>query len=340
MAAERPVVSPTHSPNEEHLLVTGGLGCIGSWAVRRSLDRGLTVSVFDRVADDHRLRLLLEGAERERVELIQGDVAELDELLEAIGTCGATRLLHLAALQVPACRANPPLGARVNVTGTANVFEAAAEVGISHVCYASSVAVYGPAEHYDASPLPGDAPPRPKTVYGVYKQTCEELAERYWENESISSVGLRPYVVYGPGRDRGLTSSPTRAMLAAVLDRPYRVPFGGRAEFQFAPDVADLFLRGALSDRDGPGVFNLGEGGRSMEELVAAIVSARPSAADLIAFEDAPLPFPPALDDEALQEAIGPFTYTSLEDGVRRTIERLERAVEEGTVSADRLEHR
>ena len=79
---------------------------------------------------------------------VAGDITDLAALERALDEHEITNIIHLAALQVPFCRADPPLGARVNVVGTVNVFEAVArrKQRIGHVVYASSVAVYDAAD--------------------------------------------------------------------------------------------------------------------------------------------------------------------------------------------------
>ena len=59
----------------------------------------------------------------------------------------------------------------------------------------------------------------PRTLYGVYKQANESTAKVYYQDHDLSSIGLRPYVIYGPGRDQGMTSTPTKALLAVARGR-------------------------------------------------------------------------------------------------------------------------
>ena len=181
-----------------HVLVTGALGCIGSWVVRNLVREGTPVFAFDLAADPHRLRLLMNEKELEQARIIQGDITDLEGLIGAMATHNITDIIHLAALQVPACKADPPLGARVNVVGTVNVFEAARHLGLSRVVYASSVAAYGPSEEYERSLLTHDDPLKPRTLYGTYKQANETTARVYWWDHGLSSIGLRPYVTYAP----------------------------------------------------------------------------------------------------------------------------------------------
>ena len=200
----------------------------------------------------------MDDDELARVQFITGDITDLAALERAIGETGTTHLIHLAGLQVPFCKADPALGARVNVVGTVNVFEAAKRAGLRHVVYASSIAVYGISEEYPEGPIAHDAMLRPRTHYGVYKQANEGTARIYWLDDGIASIGLRPYIVYGPARDQGMTSQPTKAMLAAALGRPHNIPFGGRAVYQYTEDTARAFIQAARSPFEGAEAFNLG----------------------------------------------------------------------------------
>src|SRR3712207_9049540 len=110
----------------ERFLVTGSSGCIGAWVVAQLVRDGTPVVALDASDDDHRLRLLLDDDELSGLVRVRGDITNLDGLERTFDEHGITRVVHLAALQVPFCRADPPLGARVNVVGTVNVLEAAA----------------------------------------------------------------------------------------------------------------------------------------------------------------------------------------------------------------------
>src|SRR5262245_31112843 len=106
------------------VLLTGGYGCIGSWIARRLLARGDGVWVYDLREDPRRLRLILPEEQVRQVRFVQGDVTDLEGLKRALADHAITHVVHLAGLQVPTCRADPLLGARVNVLGTLAVFEA------------------------------------------------------------------------------------------------------------------------------------------------------------------------------------------------------------------------
>jgi nucleoside-diphosphate-sugar epimerase len=314
----------------ERVLITGALGCIGAWAVRNLLRDGVPTTIFDLGGSMHRLRLLLSDQELAEVRLINGDIAELPAVEAALAASGATHVIHLAALQVPFCKADPALGARVNVVGTVNLFEAAKRAGIRRLVYASSVAVYGSSEEYGDGPLGDDAQLAPRTHYGVYKQANEGTARVYWLDDGISSIGLRPYTVYGPGRDQGLTSGPTKAMVAAAAGRPYAIPFSGRQGLQLADDTARLFIQAARAPFEGAAVFNLRGSVVSMEQIVAAIEAAEPAAQGQISFGGPALPFPEELDDAGLRAALGSLPYTPLQEGVAQSIALFKEAIAAG----------
>ena len=84
-----------------------------------------------------------------------------------------------------------------------------------------------------------DAELFPTSHYGVFKVANEQAARVYWADRRRSRASAcGPHSAYGPGRDQGVTSKPTVAMIAAAGGRPYHVDFGGRYQFQFVEDVA------------------------------------------------------------------------------------------------------
>ncbi len=302
--------------------------------VRLLVHEGCPVTVFDLAGNPHRLKLLMSDAELARVKFVSGDIADLAAIEQTARENRVTEIIHLAALQVPFCKADPSLGARVNVVGTVNVFEAAKRLGLSKVVYASSVAVFGRSEDYPEGDVGHTAPLKPRTHYGVYKQANEGTARIFWQDDAISSIGLRPYTVYGPGRDQGMTSAPTKAMLAAAAGQPFHIPFGGRGGYQFVEDVARLFINAARLPFQGAESFNLRGSVVHVKEIIAAIEAAVPSAQGTITFDDKPLPFPEGLDDSALREVMGVLPYTPLDRAVPKTIEIFRDALARGAISA------
>ncbi|MBS14489.1 MAG: epimerase [Gemmatimonadetes bacterium] len=320
---------------EERFLITGALGCIGAWTVRNLLHDGAEVTVFDLASDPRRLKLVLTDEELGRVTFETGDITDLEGFQAALDKNDITHVIHLAGLQVPFCKADPPQGARVNVVGTVNVFEAVKRRldRISRVTYASSIAVFGAPEDYDeGAPLRDDDKLIPHTHYGVYKQANEGTAHVYWSDDGVPSIGLRPYVVYGVGRDQGVTSTPTTAMLAAAADIPYHISYGGQTVFQYADDTARAFIQSARSDYQGAAAHNLGGLMPHMREVKAAIEAAAPESGEKITFEDMQLPFPAEVDGSGLEAAIGTVSHKPLTEGVAETIEMFRGLIESGKI--------
>jgi len=309
----------------ERTLVTGALGCLGAWTVKALLDEGEEPVGYDLGGDDARLRLVLRDSELARVKLVRGDVTDATALGQALDEHEITRIVHLAALQVPLCRADPAAGARVNVLGTVAVLEAAKErrERIAGVAYASSTAVYSAA---DPSPAPESGGTRPSTLYGVYKLANEGTARIVWEDDGVASIGIRPYVVYGPGRDQGLTSGPSLAMAAAARGESFEIGYGSTVQYDFAPDVGVAFARAAAAATEGAHVANFPGVAASTADVAAAIEEAAPEVAGQITWSDDRLPFPETLEATRLELLVGTLPRTSLAEGVRRTIEHYRRS--------------
>jgi UDP-glucuronate 4-epimerase len=314
-------------------LVTGAYGCIGAWTVHRLLARGGDVVTFDAGTDALRLRLLVSDEELGAVSQITGDVSDLELLNRVVDEYAITNVIHLAALQVPFCRSDPALGARVNVVGTVNVFEAARRRPgqIRSVVYASSIAAHGAVGADDAAATGSDS--LPTTLYGVYKRANEGTAHVYWADHGLASVGLRPHTVFGVGRDQGLTSAPTFAALAAVTGQPYRIPYGGRHQLQYAPDVAEAFIRASDAAVAGAHVHDLGGAVPEIADVIAAIERAVPGSAGTLTYEpDVRLPFPAEADASGLETIIGVQIGTPLSEAISETVDRFRFAVERGLV--------
>jgi nucleoside-diphosphate-sugar epimerase len=320
--------------NDERFLVTGALGCIGSWVLRQLARDGAEVVGADLTTEPARPRLIMRDDELAQVRFVTLDVTDLDAVRGLVEREQITRIVHLAGLQIPHCNANPSLGARVNVGGTVNVFEAVrhADGQVRGLAYASSAAVFGPSGRYPDLPVGDDVPLAPSTLYGVYKQANEGTGEIYWRTWGVPSVGLRPCIVYGVGRDAGLTSDVTKAMLAAAAGRPFQMGFGGAAALQYAPDVAAIFVRCALASHQGAGSYNLRGTVAPMDAVVDAIAAVAPEARELLEVGPAPLPLPADISDAGLRRIIGEPPHTPLAQATRETVERFRELLDAGMV--------
>ncbi len=274
------------------VLLTGGYGCIGSWITHSLLARGDQVWIYDLKEDRRRLRLLLHDRGFAQVKFLQGDVTDLAGLRDAIQMHGITHVLHLAGLQVPVCRADPILGARVNVLGTLVVFEAVrqAQHQVQRLVYASSAAVFGPPENYPPGSLPDDVLLTPTTHYGYFKCCNEGNARIYYQDHGLSSIGLRPWTVYGVGRDFGMTSEPTKAIKSLALRRAYHITYGGWQDLQYVQDVAATFVRCLEVPYEGAKSYNLRGEVIDLHGFHRALCAVDPAAERLITYGERQIP--------------------------------------------------
>jgi nucleoside-diphosphate-sugar epimerase len=334
-----------------NVMLTGGYGCIGSWITRNLLQRGDRVCIYDLKEDPKRMRLIMDESQIRQVVFAQGDVTDLSRLREVLEKNQVTHIVHLAGLQVPVCRADPILGARVNVIGTLAVFEAVRQLKdqIKRLVYTSSAAVFAPPEAYLPSPsgrgvggegarLSDDVPLVPSTQYGVFKCCNEGNARIYSQDFGISSVGLRPWTVFGVGRDFGMTSEPTKAIKSLALNRPYHITYGGMQDMQYVDDVAKITVRCLEAPYQGAKSYNLRGHVVDLPTLHRAMCEVEPAAAKLITHGERQIAIAYDLDDSALQRDLGPMPLTPLKEGIRQTLEVFRKLQAEGRLDTADLD--
>jgi nucleoside-diphosphate-sugar epimerase len=313
-------------------LVTGAQGCIGSWVIKNLLESGHDVIAFDIDDQPVRLSLLLTIEQLKKIYFVRGDINDLGLIKELIHKRSVSHVIHLAGLMTPACKAKPTLGATVNILGTLTIFEAAKAFKdqVRCVAYASSGAVMGPDEQYESHPIRDGAPRTPATLYGVFKTANEDCARIYWQDDGIRSVGLRPPVVYGPGRDGGLTAGVTLAIKAALLNQEYEIGFSGPANMQFTNEVAKSFVLCALKEPEGAPAFNMLGEVLDVEEMTRIIEELFPSAKNRITSVQMRNAMANLVDDSGLQALIGPFHRTPFREGAKVTADFVRRILKEG----------
>jgi len=305
------------------VLVTGAGGCIGSWVLALLARSGVQACAFDVSEDKRRPRLLISDKDLEKISWRTGDISDdkaVTRIFEAVRPCA---VIHLAALQVPFCKADPVAGAKVNVVGTVNVFEAARRLGIKRLAYASSIAAYGAMDEGHGAM---------HTLYGAYKHCDEQLALVYSGDWGVHSVGIRPGVVYGVGRDQGLTSKTTVAILAAAAGQAYEVPFSGGVSWLYTGEVASAFVRAVSRERAGAPVFDMNGVYAPVEEGVRILKGFAPSAA--ITVSGNALAFPMHLPDAPLRAYLGDYGSATLAEGIRETYDAFRSLIARGLLGA------
>lgn len=321
-------------PSTERFLVTGAMGCIGAWVVRQLVRESVAVVAFDASSDTRRLRWLMNDTELSRVDFVQGDITDFDLLQKTLDAHGITHVIHLAAILHPQFKAAPPSGARVNVMGGVNLFEAVAQRSrqIQRIVHASSIAVYDRSDTADGHAITHSVVGRPTTLYGVFKQAEEAMARVYFQDRGISSIGLRPATVFGVGRDYGLTSAPTEAILAVARNKAFHIPYGGRSHFHYAGDLAAIFIASARAEYSGAEVFNIRGTTAQMHEVVEAIEAVEPRARGAIRFDGPELSLPEDYDGSALESVIGPLPCTPLRAAFSETLDIFRRNIAKGEI--------
>jgi nucleoside-diphosphate-sugar epimerase len=298
------MVSPEETPVK--VLVTGGSGFLGAWVIRRMLARGLSVRVLDVSADRKVVREIV-GAAADDLEWCTGDVSNAADVEAALAGC--RHVAHIAGVLTPVCRADPVRGAEINLLGTLHVFNAARRAGIRRVVYVSSAGVYS-----DAHGLY----PEPSTHYGAFKLACEGSARAYFKDAGISSVGLRPLVIYGPGREGGPSAGVSVACKAAVRGEPFDIAFTGRTGFVYVDEVAEAIELGLFSDREGAFAYGMKGEVAEVADVLAAIRQLHPAAA--LSCSGAPIWLSSDFDDVPLYQDFPALRKVALSEGIAQTI--------------------
>ena len=313
-------------PKKIMLLGSGELGKEVAIAEKRL---GCYVIACDLTNNKKRPELLIDSQDLSKVPWIEGDISDTESVLNTIEKYKPESIIHLAALQVPFCAADPTGGAKVNVVGTVNVMEAAKQNSIKRIAHASSMAAH--------SFLPGSD--SLKTLYGAYKMCDEQISEVYWQDHKVPSVCLRPAIVNGVGRDQGMTSKQTVAMLAAALGQPYDIPYKGNVSHLSAAEVASAFIHSVSYDGDGAFVFDIFGESVNINETIKMIKEIKPNAK--ITSSGSEMPFPSKLSDiplrEHLKERINDYGSIDTKTMISETIKAFEILIQAGKIDNNYL---
>ncbi len=289
------------------VLVTGGSGFLGAWIVRGLLRRGISARVFD-VHENRSTVTEIAGEAANELDWFVGDIRDGDDVHRALRGCDG--VIHLAGVLTPECSANPVRGAEINLIGSLNVFEAVHAQGLRQVVYASSAGVYGPedADH-----------PQPASHYGAFKLAVEGSARAYWREHGIASVGFRPFVVYGPGRETGVSAGPSLACRAAARAEPFTVGYTGASGLVYVEDVALAFEQALLTPAQGASVFNLVGESATADEVIEEIRRQVPGAR--LRAEGPALSIASAITEDGLDALLPQRLRTGLSAGIAATLQ-------------------
>jgi UDP-glucose 4-epimerase len=245
------------------ILITGGKGVIGSCVTRYMLERGDDIIVYDTMRDTSLISDIMDN-----INVVDGDVLDLPLLLNTIKLNKVKKILHLAALIIPAAQINPYRGFQVNAMGTVNVLEAARITDCERLVFTSSKGVYdeitGDHAHPTYEPINEEYPKNPVNVYGSTKLASENMCMNYIGNYGMDVVMLRFSSLYGPGRllRHGGLAMHSLILENAMLGQPTRIPSGGdqREDMTYVRDVARSIALAAYAENLEHRVFNVGTG--------------------------------------------------------------------------------
>ncbi len=307
-------------------LVTGGAGFIGSNLVDDLLARGDAVTIVDDLSTGRRTNL--DAALDAGAELVELDIREEAPLAELTADVRPEVVFHLAAqIDVRKSLTDPAFDASINVGGTANVLEAMRAAGSPRIVFVSTGgAIYGEGEG-QSLPLDEDTPIAPLSAYGQSKFAAEGYLALYERLYGLSGMSLRLGNVYGPRQDP-LGEAGVIAIFCGRLqtgERPTVFGDGKQTrDYIYVGDVVAAALAAAASEASGP--VNIGTG---VETDVLELAAKLSELGDVEAFE--PEFAPPragevqriALDAGRAERDLGWRPATSLEDGLRLTLESL-----------------
>lgn len=242
------------------ILITGATGYIGSLLTNKLAESGEDVRLLCRKDPD------LPQFDRPNIQIIKGDINDLASLKKAMA--GVDRVYHLAAYARIWAK-DPAIFHRINVEGTRNVLQAAADEGVRKVVYTSTAGVIGPSNEKPMT----ENDPRITGFFNVYEETktvAEQVAQEFaMQGLDISIVN--PARVYGPGLDTG--SNPVTKIVELYMKKKwYVIPDNGEkvGSYCHVDDVVDGHIfameKGGAGER-----YIFGGENASFNELIALI---------------------------------------------------------------------
>jgi UDP-glucose 4-epimerase len=181
-----------------NILVTGGCGLIGSTTIDQILATSSPkkIVIFDNLVRGS-MRNVHEILKDPRVELVEGDIRDSNAVMKV--TAGMDVVIHMAAIRITACAADPREAMEVMCDGSYNVIDAAQKCSVQRVLAASSASVYGMADQFPTNEE--HHPYNNRTWYGASKVMLEGLLRSFNDMYGLNYVAMRYFNVYGPRMD-------------------------------------------------------------------------------------------------------------------------------------------
>ena len=312
------------------VLVTGGLGFIGSKVVLQLLKRDINVLVTDldivKNKDKLERNILKIGKNKDKVKYQKLDITNYKEIENIFQNNKIDSVINLAYGIGTICEENPLLASKINIVGTTSIFEMIVKYKIRRLVFASSETVYGAYQEFfgnravteeDYSGINNHF-----YTYGVMKLLNEFMAEKYIKKHGCSIAYTRPSVVFGYGRQNTAINWAEDFAAKPALGQPAHLPFSkkNRDNWIYVDDCAEQLVRLALKETLNFSCFNTGAetlDGTQLEKTVKKIIP------DAEIYFDENVKSTPLIDnqnDDRIRNEID-FNPRSFEEGVKCLIQ-------------------
>lgn len=257
------------------ILVTGGMGAIGSAAVRWLVEAGHRPVIFDRQGSNELVADLLG-----EIDIEVGDLRSWGRVAEVIRRHDVDRIIHLAVLLPEEAAREPDQAIEVNVGATTAICELARIMGLRRVVFASSKGVYRrfapPYSHPEYRAVDETHPIEPDDMYDITKYAAERIGIDYARRHGVDFIALRFAATYGPGR---MVRHGSVAIRSAIIEnawfgRPTILARGAdqQDDFVYTKDIAQALGKAAFVESVTDRVFNIGTGQASTLAAAAQIL--------------------------------------------------------------------
>jgi len=264
-----------------NVLVMGGSGLFGRKTVMALLnDPDVKTVVNMDMAPPKDWFMKSIGKNAKKFRFVSGNVAEIEDILNAMKQYKIDRVINWAFIMVAAnVPVDPRLVTKVNVMGMNNAFEAAKLMGAKRVVYASSETVYGPQAQYGMREVTEDDTTNPLHSYAVCKKYAEIMAADYTQQYGMSFTGLRPTIGYGHG-GRSPAQYWSDIPSYAAVGKPFSMEGDGKGlcSLVSADDLAEITKRLIKADSSPHPVYNVGGPPQSARDLAAVVKKYIPDA--------------------------------------------------------------
>ena len=312
------------------VLVTGGLGFIGSKVVLQLLKKDIDVLVTDldivKNKDKLESNILKIGKNKDKVKYQKLDITNYKEIENIFQNNKIDSVINLAYGIGTICEENPLLASKINIVGTTSIFEMIVKYKIRRLVFASSETVYGAHQEFfgnravteeDYSGINNHF-----YTYGVMKLLNEFMAEKYIKKHGCSIAYTRPSVVFGYGRQNTAINWAEDFAAKPALGQVAYLPFSkkNRDNWIYVDDCAEQLVRLALKETLNFSCFNTGAETLDGEQLEATVKKIIP---DAEIYFDENVKSTPLIDDqndERIRNEID-FNPRSFEEGVKCLIQ-------------------